>query len=242
MPKVAICFWGICRTTNHTIDSIKEYIYKPLDEANIEYEIFVHTFTLNTPYTNTRCEEYDLKLDNELYKLLGANNPIVEDQDIVDANLNLLEYRTHGDPWVSVGSKDFGTFNNHIRALYSLHKVTTLALESNPSKILFLRPDVKFLNPIQPTWLRNIKYKEILLADFHCYPVNDRFALAFPKAAKIFGLRFEKALEYSKTNRLHSEQFLMHCLKSENIKHKLVKFRFRRIRAPNLMGDTNVTV
>jgi len=242
MPKVAICFWGICRTTNNTIDSIKEYVYKPLNEANIEYEIFVHTFSLNTPYTNARCEEYELNLDNELYKLLGANNPIVEDQDIIDASLNLLEYRTNGDPWVSVGSKNFGTFNNHIRALYSLHKVTTLALESKPSKILFLRPDVKFLNPIQPIWLHNIKDNEILLADFHRYPVNDRFAIASTQSAQTFGLRFNKALEYSKTKQLHSEQFLIHCLKSENIKHKLVKFRFRRIRAPNLMGDTDITV
>lgn len=241
MPKVAICFWGICRTTNHTIDSIKTNVFKPLEEANIEYDILVHTFSLTSPYSNLRNSEHNISLDNELYKLLNPTHVEIEDQDTVDKIIDLPSYRTKGDPWLRAGSVNFGTFNNHIRALYSLNKVTHSALEGDYEKIIFVRPDVKFMNPINPKWLR-VKDGQIVMTDFHLVPINDRFAVTTPSSAKVFGMRFLKAKEYSLRNPLHSEQYLKYCIDQAKIKIFMVKFRFRRIRAPNSEIDFDITL
>ena len=241
MTKVAVCFWGLCRTTNHTIDSIKECIYKPLDEANIKYDIFVHTFSLETPYSNPRNSESAVNLDNELYKLLTPTYVEVEDQNKIDRHLDLSSYRTKGDPWEVSGSIHFSTFDNHIRAIYSLHKVTEAALKGEYDRIVFARPDVKFLNPINPNWLR-IMENEIILPDFHKTPVNDRFAIASPASAKVFGQRFLEAKAFSLKYPLHSEEYLRYCLKKAKIRILEGKIRFRRIRLKNVETELDVVV
>jgi len=241
MPKVAVCFWGLCRTTNHTITSIEECVFKPLKDENIDYDIYVHTFALNTPYSNPRNSEINISLDNELYKLLKPTHVEIEDQHEVDKLIDLPSYRTMGDPWLTAGSINFGTFNNHIRALYSLNKVTQAALKGNYEKIIFVRPDVKFMNPIEPRWLQ-VKDGQIVMTDFHLVPINDRFAVTTPSSAKIFGQRFLKAKAYSLRNPLHSEQYLKYCLDKARIKILMAKFRFRRIRAPNSEIDLDITV
>jgi hypothetical protein len=241
MQKVAICFWGLCRTTNHTISSIQEHVFNKLKGANIDYDTYVHTFSLDTPYSNPRNAEVNINLDNELYKLLNPTHVEIEDQHEADKLIDLPSYRTKGDPWVTAGSINFGTFDNHIRALYSLNKVTQAALKGNYERLIFIRPDVKFMNPINPNWLM-VKMGEIIMTDFHLVPINDRFAITTPQSAKVFGLRFNQAKAYSLRKPLHSEQYLKYCLDQAKIKILMVKFRFRRIRAPNTEIDFDITV
>jgi hypothetical protein len=61
--------------------------------------------------------------------------------------------------------------------------------------------------------------------------VNDRFLIAKPAQALIYGNRFDGALEYSKGNLLHSEMYLEHTLKTAGIRWKHLNFRFNRVRA-----------
>jgi hypothetical protein len=239
MSNVALCFWGICRTTDQTIQSIEQFIYRPLSEANINYTTYVHTLAVNKPYKNARTNEETDKLNNELYKLLKPTEVLIEDQETLDAQLNLQSYRTKGDPWAP-GSVNFSTLDNHIRALYSLSKVTQMALSKDHNVIIFLRPDVLFLQPILPSWIHNLKPNTILLPDFHTFPVNDRFAIASRKTAETYGLRFSDALIYSQKARLHSETFLKACLVKEKVKIILIKLRFRRVRVPNIIVDQDI--
>ena len=241
MPKVALCFWGICRTTNHTIDSIKEYVFKPLIEKDIEYDIYVHTLVLKTPYSNPRTSEINVSLDNDLYKLLNPTWAEVEDQAEVDKLIDLKSYRAKGDPWGRWGSVNFSTLDNHIRALYSLNKVTQAVLKKGYKNIIFLRPDVKFINPFDISWL-NIKDNEIITPDFHLHPINDRFAVTTPYSAKVYGQRFIEAKAYSLKKELHSETYLKYCLDLAKIKISMVDFKFRRIRAPNTEIDLDLKI
>ena len=68
--KVALCFWGICRSTDKTIDSIKTNIHNVLKQNNIEYDTYVHTYHLSKPYSNKRAGELPQQLNNYLYILL----------------------------------------------------------------------------------------------------------------------------------------------------------------------------
>jgi len=233
--KIALCFWGICRSTDKTIESIKTNIYNVLKENNIEYEIYLHTYTINKLYSNKRAKEPPQQLNNELYKLLEPNYIEIDDQEEVDKILNFQKYKTHKDPW----NTNYETFDNHIRALYSLFKVTQLYKEKLYDYIIYLRPDVLYLNPISPAWFP--KSSEVLTPDFHLHPINDRFAICKKPTALIYGLRYEKALEYSKTHQLHSERFLQWVLWKSDIKTKKIAFRFRRVRATGEIQDLGIS-
>ncbi len=169
-----------------------------------------------------------MDLDNSLHSLLEADRTNIEDQDSVDKTLNFDAYSSAGDPW----SNGFITHKNHIRALYSLKQVTQLFATSTKTydRVIYVRPDVRFLTPLNMTWF-NCRENEILLPDFHCHPVNDRFAICHSQAAKIYGLRFNAALKYSKIHKLHAEEFLSHTLLFNRLLVKKIPMHFCRVRA-----------
>jgi hypothetical protein len=240
---IAICYWGICRSTDKTIDSIKTNVYEPLTAAGHIYDVFVHTFSVTDLYTNTRAGENGIRLNNTLHELLDPSAVEVEDQKNVDLTLNLDAYRTRGDPWMTLFKEP--TFDNHIRSLYSLNRVTQLWVTSprHYDRVIYLRPDVLYLNPLDTRWLE-IGPDECAMPDFHRHrrhPVNDRFALLHPRSALIYGRRFEKALAYSTREKLHSETYLEFMLTANNIRPVYIPFRFRRVRANGRVIDDDVT-
>jgi hypothetical protein len=235
--RVALCFWGIARSTDWTIESIETNIWKPLEDAGIEYDTFVHTFTLERPYTNSRAGEWNLELKNDIWKMLLPKKYSVEDQDIVDKTLAFQTYRRHGDPWIAEGRESYiqySTLDNLIRMLYSLKKVTSLWKDSAYlyDAVLYLRPDVKFLYPLDVTWFSRVSENQILVPTFHCVDSwNDRFAIGTPRTMIQYGERFKWAYEYSQTHQLHSERFLSDSMKRQGIVPIPIHFPFRRIRA-----------
>ena len=97
--KVAIGFFGITRSLKYTIDSIKTNIFDVLTKNNIDYDIFMHTYYLNS-YSNKRAREsITNKINNDEYKLLNPKYFHQDDQDKIKNKLNLSLYRTHKDPW-----------------------------------------------------------------------------------------------------------------------------------------------
>lgn len=235
--RVALCFWGLCRSTHLTIASIERQIFSVLRAAGIQYDVFVHTYSITRPYTNPRSGEYELQLRNSSWKLLQPKTAIVEDQDEVDKHLGLKQYRSRGNPWgdeVSQQEAPWHSLDNHLRALWSLKQVTGLWKTSNESYdwIVYLRPDVRYLSPFDIRWLDQLGSKDIGCPDFQQLSgCNDRFAVCQPSVAELYGTRLDKALEYSRQKPLHAETFLADTMSASGIQFRLVPFRFRRIRA-----------
>jgi len=234
--KVAICFWGLCRSTDKIIESLQKNVFDILTGASIEYDVFVHTFSIHRLYTNVRAGEETLMLNNSLYTLLNPVEALIEDQDEVDKRLNLTAYRSRGDAWAGQGTP-WQTFDNHIRSLYSLNTVTQMWKKGSYDYVMYIRPDVKYLNPIDVRWFQD---QYLVMTDFGKCPVNDRFALGPPSKAAIFGERFAGALQYSKERPLHSEQYLDHALRINRISAIEVPFRFRRVRATGEECELNI--
>lgn len=231
--RVALCFWGICRSTDIVIKSIESCIFNALRKYGIKYDVYLHTYTLYRSYTNPRAQEENLQLKNSLWKLLKPTKYLVENQDIVDSSLKLFNYRTMGNPWPEDGGT-FCTLDNHVRALWSLKKVTELWSESGIEydAILYLRPDVRYYIPFQMEWLENLNTFTLKCPDFHLTDgCNDRFAVGKPNVMKLFGNRFDDAYEYSLKKKLHSEEYLAEILRRNKILVEAIPFRFRRIRA-----------
>ncbi len=232
--RVALCFWGLCRSTDLTIQSIQDCIFKPLKDAGIEYTVYIHTYAIYRKYTNLRAQETPMFLKNTLWKLLEPCISKIENQDTIDPLLEFDRYKKHGNPWGDKTGEPWETFHNHIRALWSLKEVTRLWETSGVTydRIIYLRPDVYFQTPLDVKWLYECKENEVLIPNFRIYyQSNDRFAIGHPTSMKYYGLRYLEAYTYSLESSLHSEKYLTHILKKNNIQIKQIPIFFSRIRA-----------
>jgi hypothetical protein len=133
-------------------------------------------------------------------------------------------------------SEKIAPLNNHIFYLWSLKQVTSL-WEKNEDKythILYCRPDVTYIMPLNPRWFT---FSDVIYTPNFAkhgrttMKISDRMALGQPEQMKIYGNRFDEALDYSKKRQLHSETFLAHIISKHKIKLKYVSIGFLRTRA-----------
>ena len=82
--KICLGFFGITRSLKHTIESINNNILDVLKLNNIEYDIYLHTYYLNS-YSNKRHNEIvnTTDIDNSEYKLLNADYIEIDHQDTI---------------------------------------------------------------------------------------------------------------------------------------------------------------
>ena len=96
--KVAIGFFGLTRSLRYTIYSITTNIYNVFKANNIEYDVFIHTYSLSS-YSNIRNKEIITdkeeiaRLNNE-YKLLKADYVDIHEQDEVK-KINVIHNYVH---------------------------------------------------------------------------------------------------------------------------------------------------
>jgi hypothetical protein len=224
--------WGLLRSLPFTIDSFHRNILGPLQFANHTYDLFLHSYFLSEPYNNLPAGEFNVIFNQSDWELLSPQYVYIENQTDFDERIRYDLYSAQGDPW----RNGFVSMKNHLRALNSLHHVTQVVqrlIETGQrgyDAILFIRPDVKFLNPLPMALVSSIPLlshnrntnrdfsRTIFVSDFHrsCqaekHEINDRFALTTLQAGLIYGNRLEEALLYSQHSLLHSESFLGYTL------------------------------
>lgn len=233
--KVAVCLWGICRSTPYVIDSFKKNILGPLNTFGFQVTIFLHTYIKDKAYTNKRAGETNLILDPSGYCAFKPDMLYLEKEDDARKSIKLERFRTHPDPW----DTNYQTFDNHLFALWSLKRVTEM-VKPGYDVVLYCRPDVLYLNPLRFEWFSPSRLANIQLPDFHKFPINDRFAICNPAHAQLFGKRYDGAYEYSLKNKLHSEQYLNYVLTQAKVKIQEIPMRFQRIRADGRNQDKPV--
>ena len=221
--KVAILFFGLTRSLKDVYSSLKTNIFDTLTENNIEYDIFIHTYALQTPYTNpyinTQIENYD----NESYKLLNPKYYIIENQNRVENKLQVSKYFANLSDWAGCAN----TFEqkcffvrNMVLAQYSKKMVTKLFKEhqSDYDYVMFTRPDQALHTKINPTAFNLLNNDNIIIPKEHSYlGVNDRLCIAKPNIGITYGNSFKFLLVYSEKNTIVSEEFLKKYLKINNI-------------------------
>jgi len=230
--KVALAFWGITRSLSQTIDSIRTNIFTVLRANGIEYTIFLHTYVVPSPFSNVRTKEQNCKLNPLEYTLLNADYIALDDQDYVKKQLDLFKYRTHEDPWKT----GYNSVDNYICAMYSKKRVTQLITESEIlfDRIVFLRPDVRYLTPLCFEWLYSTMNNTITVPDFHLYTfmINDRFSITNYENGIRIGNLFDSMYDYSLQNPLHSETLLYtYVTETLHLRIVYIPLYFNRIRA-----------
>lgn len=243
--RIALCFWGLCRSTDRILKSYEENVLQPLLEAGHQVDVYLHTYKLYRSYTNIRANEINVQLKNTNFKLLKPRLYMIEDQDEIDKEIGLNRFRQKGDPWENDRKSQkeaWSTLDNHLRALWSLRIVTSIWQQQSIEydRVIYLRPDVSFKTKFNVEWLEAVRKGTVFIPDFHIYfGSNDRFALGLPSDMAIYGNRFEWALEYSKQKPLHSEAFLTDTLTSRGIKMECIPFRFQRVRANGVVCEAD---
>ncbi len=227
--KIAICFWGLCRSTNFVLDSINENIFIPLNEMNIDYDIYMHTYKLFEKSYDYSGNLLDINNDN--WKLLNPDYVIIDNQSKIDDIIDINNYNKYKNSWED--KKDnHKIVHNFIRALYSLKQVTSLwqNRKNNYDYIMYIRPDVLYLNKLTPDFF-DINNNQIILQNTNKFPISDRFGIGKPDTMLIFGNRYDEINEYIKNNNIHSETFLNYILNKNNIEIKELTFDFKLVRS-----------
>jgi hypothetical protein len=228
--KVALAFWGLTRSLKYTIDSINNKIINKFKEHGIQYKIFMHTWIVNSVYNNSRSKEHGVVLDNTEYSLLNPDYIELQDQDDFKQKINFNAFRTHKDPW----NTNYETVNNFICAMFSKSRCTQLIDKSNENfdYIIYLRPDVLYLNDFDVNFFKKVNSNTICIPNFALHNnFNDRFCIVNMKTYKLYGHIFKKLFEYSKHCSLHSETVHYKLMIKNKIKIEKINFIFKRVRA-----------
>lgn len=245
--KIAIGFFGITRSLKYTINSIEINLLNVLHDNNIDYDIYLHTYSVNfKTYINKRTGEgvnenilNNNSIDNEEYKLLNPKYFQIDELDVIKEQLNLPEYRSNIDPY----GNNYSSVDNIILGNYSKYILTNL-IEKNDNEydyVIFMRPDCEYLHKFNiKNYFNSINDKTIVIPNFAIFArkgvidmkhkINDRLCIANMKSYKIYGKTFTKLLELSKINVLHSETIIALILKNENIKNIKKPIHFIRVR------------
>lgn len=231
--RIALGFWGLTRSLKYTVASIEQHILHVLKRANIDYTIFLHTYSFSSEYTNTRTGEIGIQLDFTEYTLLHPDFVQVDNQDEVKANIDVTRYRSRRDPWNS----GYQSVDNFLCSMYSKRELGRMIQTSGIEfdYVLFLRPDVVYLHDFDVSMLSLATDTTVCIPNFALWgpkKFNDRFCLTKYSNAFKYSELFEHMLDYSRRKPLHSEIYQATALCEWHKLHiQYVPFFFNRVRA-----------
>lgn len=236
--SVALCFFGLTRSLELTVDNIRHSILDPLLMADADISIYLHTYDL-TAVTNPRSAENMATMNWRAYKRLRPDKVQVDSARHVEEMIvepNLTTWLTHGDAWAEAAA-EHTTLGNLIKQLYSLKQVTKLwtAEQTKADVVLYLRSDVWFFNTLNVAELEQATTHPSTLytPTFHQWGgLNDRLAFGAPSVMETYGNRLDHALQYSQVEAMHSERFLLHIAKQAGLNYSgTTSLLFERVRA-----------
>jgi len=237
--KVAILFYGLTRSLDRTYESIKANILDELTAKNIEYDIFIHTYKINSPYQNTWAGEDVMHYDNEQYKILNAKYVMIDDQDHIVNMHNFEEYYSNLGNWTfNEPQPDLTKYliRNLVIALYSKKQITEL-FENHKheySNVIIMRPDLYIFNKPDLNVFDIVDNTNIAIPDAEWfYGCNDRFCIATPDVACYYGKLYYYLLSYSKERPIISERFMLDMLNHVNLQIIAMDIKYDTLRHVN---------
>ena len=237
--KTAVLFYGLTRSLDKTYESIKSNLLDQLNAQNREYDIFIHTYHINSPYYNEWASEYVTHYDNDQYKLLNAKHIIIENQDDIINSHNFDEYYTKLGNWSFIEPQPELTkrlIRNLVLALYSKKQITEL-FEQNKHEydnVIIIRPDLYIHNKIDISIIDQLYNTNIAIPDTEWfYGCNDRFCIATPDVAIYYGKLYYFLLSYSREMSIISERFMLDMLNYQHINIIPMDIKYETLRHIN---------
>lgn len=239
--KIAVCYWGLTRSTKKVYKSHFDNFFNLLTENDIQFDVFMHTWQLKDKQRVWE-KEIDHPVDYEEYKLLNPTFYKIDKQDDFTDTLEFDKYfykgnddsrknRSRGDWPPNIAEK---LILNHLCALESLKRVTEMVESSGNAYelIVYIRPDVELTDKFPVENICNMKDFDILIPNFdHWAGYNDRFAVLTYNTAPIYGKRIQELAEFRRTQgRITSERYVKYVCDVNHLNVILINFHFNIIR------------
>jgi len=234
---MAICYWGMTRSTRFVHETYQSNLYSVLKRAGIQYDVYMHTWKTENQIWGIPST---IPVDYEEYKLLEPTEYKLDNQDDFLSKLTFSDY-FHESVYKERGDAIDGEWmpellKNHLCALESQKRVTELCLSSGKhyDYVLYIRPDVRIDTPFPVRCLKQIQRGECCVTNFAEHEgYNDMFAVMRYEDCVKYGMRINEAKEFRKTHgRIVSEKYVKYILDKYFTKIHKIYFNFIMIR-PN---------
>lgn len=237
--KVAICYWGMTRSTKLVYNSHIDNLFNILNKNNIYYDTFIHSWKTEDNKNIIWENSIDIPIDYEEYKLLNPNFYTLDNQDDFTKTLNFKDYfneelyKIHGGDTHHEWRPKL--ILNHLCALESQKRVYNMVLNNSDTKydfIIFIRPDVEIFNNFDINWL-NFNY-DITIPNYDHYEgFNDRFCIIPFNNSSKYAERIDEIIEFRKNNgRIVSEKYVKFIINKYYQKVNFINF-IMKIKRPN---------
>ena len=255
--RVFIGFFGLARALDRTIDSIERNVFAPLEKENIEIVRAAH---LNCPafVHSPRSGESMIRYTPPDLTRLRLDAVTLEEQsdDHVAGPLATIM----NIPYFNESDDDGNMRRNVIHQMNSLKGLGRLLDKMDPASynaVIILRPDLRYIDPlpirkflaqIDPSALlsgsmthkiaqsarRGLKGQaDLITPDWHQWNgLNDRIAIATPRAASVYLNRIDMLESYGATHsHFQSEHLLKFVAERAGLKTAGTWIRANRVRA-----------
>ncbi len=236
---IAICYYGLTRSTKFVYKSHIENLFEPLQKAGIEYDTFVHTWitkeatTWNGKDTNPVTPEDGKLLNPTLFK--------VDDEDEFIASVPFSDYhyddvwKTHGDSRQPGHEWHPTMVLNHICLMEAMRRSTNLCFSYGKEYdyILYMRPDVNVPKAFSVSCLDTIGKNDAAVLNYkHFEGYNTNVVILPFKKCRPFADRIYEAAEFRKTQgRLVTEKYTKYILDKYYDSVRQIVFPVERVRS-----------
>lgn len=234
-PRIAICYFGLTRSTKKVYQSHFLNIFHQLDRYGIAYDVFMHTWELSGKQ-RIWGKDIEAPVDYDEYQLLQPAHYQIDKQDEFTAQLDFGNYFYQG-VWDACGEQGEWLPKlvlNHLCALESQKRATDMVLRSGNTYdlIMYVRPDVNIKEPLPVKEILKMQEHEIAIPDFaHGEGYNDRFAILPAAIAPLYAKRIDEIADFRKGHgRITSEKYVKFICDKYSFKIHPIKFNFDIIR------------
>jgi hypothetical protein len=236
--KIAICYWGMTRSTKFVYKSHINHLFNILNVNNIEYDVFMHTWKTKNDENIIWEKPCSIPIDYEEHKLLNPDYYKIENQNDFTETLNFSDYFNEKLYKLYGGDRPYEwrpqLILNHLCALESQKRVYNMVVETknNYDFIIYIRPDVELFNNFEISWF-NSDFDIVLLDYNHYEGFNDRFAILHMKTAAKYSERIDEIKDFRQNHgRIVSEKYVKFIVEKYYSNPKFVNFLMKIVR-PN---------
>lgn len=242
MTKIAICYWGMTRSTKLVFKSHFFNLFNSLKNSNIDYKIFMHTWKVENNQNMIWENVSHIPIDYEEYKLLQPNYYKIDEQKLFKDKIFFSEYFNkelydkHGGDTPHEWRPQL--IMNHLCALESQKRVHQMVNDIGEEFdfIIFIRPDVQITNKFDVNML-NTDFDIIIPSYDHHEGYNDRFAILPFKNSSNYACRIDEIINFRKNHgRIVSEKYVKFIINKYYSKLKFIDFFMKIIRPDGRHG------
>ena len=221
--KVAIIFFGLTRTLEKTINSLKKNLFESLTDNLIDYDIFIHTYKIFGSYNNIWSKENTDNYNNEdIERLLNPKYFIFDNQETIVNSIDFNEYYKYLGNWTGMTPEMTKyLIKNMCLALYSKKQITLLFDKNidDYDYAIIIRPDTLLHKKLDINYFNELNENNIIVPKKDWFQgCNDRICIGKPNVISYCGKLFDDLKIYSETTSIISEKFFMDKLNEKSIK------------------------